>query len=358
MFPFAAHPNYKHNIRYSRVFEGKCLVLGASGFLGSHVTKLLAAQGNDVRVLVRPGSRTEAIEGLDIEVRVGNPFDEQSLRDSLADVRYVFYCIVDPRSYLRDSAPLWKTNVEELKKVLEVISSYDLEKFVFTSSLVTIGINASGVSTEADEFNWADRAPDYVKTRVAAENMVLDYARKGRVPAVACCISNTYGAEDFQPTSHGQNFIIDVVSGKMPVYFNGGAESVGIKDSARGMLAAAKHGRIGERYILSERYLKIVDHFRIVAEFAGIEPPKRCVPDWLVNVAATTGDLVGALFNKDVKLSRSSINLMRVMPKLDHSKAVRELHWKPRPVEVELEEAVAWYEGRRQLSVKRTKSGI
>jgi dihydroflavonol-4-reductase len=331
------------------VLDGKCLVLGASGFLGSHVTKQLAAQGSDVRFLVRSTSRTESIEGLNIELRRGNPFDEQTLRDSLVEVRYVFYCIVDPRSYLRDSAPLWKTNVEELKKVLEVLSSYKLEKFVFTSSLVTIGINESGVSTEADEFNWGDRAPDYVKSRVAAENMVLDYARKGRVPAVACCISNTYGAEDFQPTSHGENFIIDVVRGKMPFYFNGGSESVGIKDSARGMLAAAEHGRVGERYILSERYLKIVDHFRIVAEFAGIEPPKRRVPDWLVNLAATMGDIVGALFNRDVKLSRSSINLMRVMPKLNHSKALRELGWTPRPIEVELEEAVNWYEQRRQF---------
>jgi dihydroflavonol-4-reductase len=336
---------------------GKCLVLGATGFVGSHVTKQLVAQGNDVRALVRSLSRAESIEGVNLEIRVGNPFDEQTLRDAMVDVRYVFYCIVDPRSYLRDTAPLWKTNVEELKKVLEVMSSFDLDKFVFTSSLITIGINASGVSTEADAFNWADEAGEYGRCRVAGENLVMDYARDGRVPAVACCISNTFGAEDFQPTSHGKNFIIDVATGKMPVYINGRIECVGIKDSAQGMLAAAEHGRVGERYILSERYLTLQALFKIVAEYSGIKPPTRCVPDWLLSVAAKIGDVAAALLNRDVKLSSSSIKLTKFLPKLDHSKALRELGWEPRPVEVEIEEAVKWYKERRQFLRQKARQG-
>ncbi len=325
------------------MLDGKCLVLGASGFLGGHVTKQLVAQGNDVRVLVRKGSRTEALEGLAIERREGTPFDEQTLRDALSDVRYVFYCIVDARSWLRDNSPLWKTNVEELKKVLDIVAGCELEKFVFTSTLVTIGLNEHGPSTEADEFNWDDRAPHYVRSRVAAENMVLEYARDGRVPGVACCVSNTYGAEDFQPTPHGKSFVIDVMSGNMPVYFNGGAESVGIKDAARGLIAAAERGRTGERYIISERFLSMKEHFHIVADLAGIDPPSRCVPDWLAYTIATIGDIAGALLNRDNRLSRSSLNLMRILPKLDHSKAVRELGWQPQAVEVELQEAVNWY---------------
>ncbi len=325
------------------MLEGKCLVLGASGFLGSHVTRQLAAAGNDVRVLVRAGSRTDALHGLSIEQCEGNPFDAATLRDALVDVSHVFYCIVDARSWLRDNTPLWRTNVDELRKVLDIVAGFELEKFVFTSTLVTIGLNESGVSTEADAFNWEDIAPDYVLSRVKAEDMVLAAAREGRVPAVACCVSNTYGAEDYQPTPHGKSFVIDVVRGNMPAYFDGGAESVGIKDAARGLIAAAERGRNGERYIISERYLSMQEHFQIVAAAAGTAPPTRRLPDWLVYSIATAGDIWARLANFDNRLSRSSLNLMRTLPKLDHGKAIRELDWEPRPVEVELQEAVAWY---------------
>lgn len=328
------------------MLDGKCLVLGATGFLGSHVTRQLAAGGNDVRVVVRPGSNPEPLEGLSIERIEGNPFDADTLRGALADVRYVFYCIVDARSWLRDNTPLWKTNVEELARVLNIVAGFELEKFVFTSTLVTIGLNDGGVSTEDDVFNWAHIAPDYVLSRVKAEEMVLHAAAEGRIPAVACCVSNTYGAEDFQPTPHGKSFVIDVARGNMPAYFDGGAESVGIRDAARGLIAAAERGRSGERYIISERYLSMQEHFRIVAECAGSTAPERRLPNWLVYSIATLGDVWARVANFDNRLSRSSLNLMRTLPRLDHSKAERELGWVPRPVEMELAEAVEWYRQR------------
>lgn len=40
----------------------KKLVIGASGFLGSHVTRALVARGDDVRVLIRATSATKVID--------------------------------------------------------------------------------------------------------------------------------------------------------------------------------------------------------------------------------------------------------------------------------------------------------
>ena len=71
----------------------------------------------------------------------------------------VFYCIVDARSWLRDPAPLYRTNVAGSRIAMEVALETGVKKFVFTSSIVTIGLNPSGVASEADEFNWEDRAP-------------------------------------------------------------------------------------------------------------------------------------------------------------------------------------------------------
>ena len=51
------------------------LVIGASGFLGSHVTRQLVADGHDVRVMVRGTANTISIDDLDVTRFVGDIFD-------------------------------------------------------------------------------------------------------------------------------------------------------------------------------------------------------------------------------------------------------------------------------------------
>ena len=46
------------------VTDMKAFVTGATGFVGSHVARLLGEQGADLRLLVRPNSRRDNIEGL------------------------------------------------------------------------------------------------------------------------------------------------------------------------------------------------------------------------------------------------------------------------------------------------------
>ena len=59
------------------------LVMGASGFLGSHVTRQLVQRGDDVRVLLRRSSDTRGIDDLEVDRRYGGLFDDQALRDLL-----------------------------------------------------------------------------------------------------------------------------------------------------------------------------------------------------------------------------------------------------------------------------------
>jgi dihydroflavonol-4-reductase len=105
----------------------------------------------------------------------------------------VFYCVVDTRAWLRDPAPLYRTNVDGLRHVLDAAVDADLRRFVFTSTIGTIGIPAERrPATEEDEFNWADEGGAYVVSRVEAENLVMRCAKGRGLPAVALCVSNTY----------------------------------------------------------------------------------------------------------------------------------------------------------------------
>jgi dihydroflavonol-4-reductase len=109
------------------------LVIGASGFLDSHVTRQLVERGDTVRVLLRRTSFTVATDDLDVERCYGDVFDDSALRDAMTGCDDVFYCVVDTRAWLRDPAPLFRTNVEGLRHALDAAVVADLRRFVFTS---------------------------------------------------------------------------------------------------------------------------------------------------------------------------------------------------------------------------------
>ena len=118
----------------------KVLVMGATGFVGSHVTRKLVERGDDVRVYRRKSSNTVAIDDLDVERCYGDLRDEDAVRAAMSDRDVVFYCVVDTRFYLRDPTPLFETNVESLRRVLDVAAHADLDRFVFCSTIGTIAI--------------------------------------------------------------------------------------------------------------------------------------------------------------------------------------------------------------------------
>lgn len=309
----------------------KTLVIGASGFLGSHVTKQLVDRGADVRVLIRPTSSTRGIEGLPIEICHGDILDAPSVRSAMAGCDGVYYCVVDARPWLLDPTPLWRTNVDGLRAVLDIAVQADLMRFVYTSSIGTIGRVTDGLADETTAHNWLDVSGDYIRSRVAAEEMVLRYCAQRGLPGVAMCVANTYGPGDWLPTPHG-GLLSAAVCGKMPFYIDGyEAEVVGIEDAARAMLLAAEHGRIGERYIVSERFMSMREIFEIGCTAVGIAPPRRRVPIQAMAAASYPSSWLARLRGRETKLTPLNIRLMHIMTPLDHSKAVRELGWHPSP---------------------------
>ncbi|WP_372481330.1 NAD-dependent epimerase/dehydratase family protein [Mycolicibacterium lacusdiani] len=320
----------------------KKLVLGASGFLGSHVTRQLVANGEDVRVMLRKTSSTRGIDDLDVERRYGDVFDDAALADAMSGCDVVYHCIVDARMWLRDPAPLFRTNVEGLRHVLDAAVAADLRKFVYTSTTGTLAVSTTRPVTEDDPHDWDDGGP-YIEARVDAENLVLRYAREAGLPAVALCISTTYGPGDWQPTPHG-GLIAQVAAGRFPFYLGFSAEVVGIEDAARAMLLAAEHGRVGERYIVSDRYLSSRDVHAIAAEAVGRRAPRIGLPLPLLYAAARINDLAASVLQRDLEFAAVGIRMAELMSPLDHRKAERELGWTPRPVEESIAAAARFFQ--------------
>ncbi|MCG7610175.1 NAD-dependent dehydratase [Mycolicibacterium sp. (ex Dasyatis americana)] len=333
------------------------LVIGANGFLGSHVLRQLATadDGSEIRAMVRAGANTVGIDDLDVTRVLGDVFDTAALREAMTGCDVVYHCVVDPRGWLRDPAPLFRTNVEGTRNVLEVAAEIDgLRKFVYTSSYVTVGRKRGKRSSEDDVIDLRGVTP-YVRSRVQAEELVLQYARERGLPAVAMCVSTTYGSGDWGRTPHGA-IIAGAAFGKLPFVMSGiDLEAVGIDDAAQAMLLAAERGTPGERYLISEKMISNAEVARLAAEAAGVAPPQRSLPLPVSYALAAAGTLKGKLRGTDERLSLESLRLMRAEAELDHSKAVRELGWQPRPVEESIAEAAKFWVGLR--AAKRARNG-
>lgn len=322
------------------------LVIGANGFLGSHVTRQLVGDGHQVRAMVRSGANTTAIDDLAVERFHGDIFDDDTLRAAMAGVDDVYYCVVDARGWLRDPAPLFRTNVEGTRNVLKIAKDVQkdgaLRRFVYTSSYVTVGRRRGHVATENDTPSESGLTP-YVRSRVQAENLVLQYARDHGLPAVAMCVSTTYGSRDWGRTPHGA-IIAGAAFGKIPFVLGGiELEAVGVDDAARALILAAEHGRVGERYLVSEKMISNAEVITIAAEAAGMPAPSRTIPLPMAYVIAALGSVKAKLRGTDEKLSLNSLRLMRAEAPVDCSKARRELHWQPRPVEESIREAARFW---------------
>ncbi len=335
--------------------ERPVLVAGASGFVGSHEVKALVRQGRKVRTLFRKTSNTEAVAGLPVEIHYGDVLDPASLRAAMEGCGSVFYSVVDPRFWLTDPTPIYRNNVEGLVNAMEIALELGIERFIFTSSMGTLGFNPDGPVTEEIPFNWRDRASPYILARLEAENRFLEYCRDKGLPGVALCVANTYGPEDYGPTPHGKG-LWDVASGRMKHTLDAAAPTVDIRDVADAALLAEQNGRPGERYIIANEYISNRDFFALATAQTGNPPPKLISLQVAYAIAWVAERVFKLLGKKDQIISTDAVFLSNAFKPLDNGKARRELGWNPRPIAETVRDAVAWYAQREQSGAGESRA--
>src|ERR1700721_2369190 len=98
----------------------KIFLTGATGFVGHHVAKALAAEGADLRLLTRKSSNLANLEGIKGETVVGDLSEPESLKSALADCDAVVHVAADYRLWIPDPAPMYKANVDGTRDLLRM----------------------------------------------------------------------------------------------------------------------------------------------------------------------------------------------------------------------------------------------
>jgi dihydroflavonol-4-reductase len=333
----------------------KTLVTGATGFLGSHVARALAARGEDVRVLVRASSDLRALDGLNAEHFVGDLRDSASLASALEGVTRVFHVAADYRLWVRNPREIYESNVTGTQNLLDAARHAGVEKFVYTSTVATVAVpREGGLPNEATISSVDEMIGHYKRSKFEAEQCAVRAAGTG-LPVVIVNPTTPVGPGDWKPTPTGK-IIVDFLNGRMPGYVDTGLNFVPVEDCARGHLLAAERGRIGERYILGARNLTLKEMLDMLAAASGRPAPRWKIPYAVAYTAGCVDAGISRVLGREPQIPLEGVRMSRHKMFVDASKAERELGFAPGPIEGALERAVEWYETNGYVAAGRARA--
>src|SRR6202795_2151021 len=332
------------------------LVTDATGFLGSHVARVLAEQGADLRLLVRPTSDLRNFDDLNADRVVGDLRDAASISKALSGCDVVFHVAADYRLWVRDPDEMYRSNVEGTRSLLEAARKRGVRRVVYTSSVATMGFTSnhawtgevrphtSPVADEESPVALADMIGHYKRSKFMAEQVAVEAARSG-VDVVIVNPTTPVGERDIKPTPTGR-IVLDFVKRKFPVYVETGLNLVDATECARGHVQALEKGRAGERYILGGENLTLKQILDRLAVITGLKSPTLKLPYVFAFAAGGVGEMgTGGLLGREPRATIDAVRMGRKMMFVSSAKAERELGWRTVPVDGALRRSVDWFRG-------------
>jgi len=327
-------------------------VTGATGFLGSHVARVLAEQGAELRLLVRPTSDLRNLDGLNADRSadrvVGDLRDAASIEKALSGCDVVFHVAADYRLWVRDPDEMYRSNVEGTRSLLEAARKQGVRRVVYTSSVATMGFtsnfsaNHGNVADEQSPVGIEDMIGHYKRSKFMAEQVAVEAARSG-VDVVIVNPTTPIGERDIKPTPTGR-IVVDFLKRKFPAYVETGLNLVDATECARGHVQALEKGRSGERYILGGENLTLKQILDRLAAITGLPSPTVKLPYIFALAAGVVDEMVtGRVLGREPRATIDAVRMGRKMMFVSSAKAERELGWRTVPVDGALRRSVEWF---------------
>jgi dTDP-glucose 4,6-dehydratase len=182
-------------------WNGKAvLVTGAGGFIGSHLTERLVAEGARVRAFVRYNSRGDP--GLlaqlpaptikSIEIIAGDLCDLHTVESAVRGIDTIFHLgalIAIPYSYLHPDEVI-KTNILGTLNILSSARSQGVARVIHTSTSEVYG---TALRVPINESHPLQAQSPYSASKIGADKLAESFYRSFNLPVVTIRPFNTYG---------------------------------------------------------------------------------------------------------------------------------------------------------------------
>lgn len=314
----------------------RVLVTGATGFIGSEVTRQLVDAGADVRILRRERSRLDLLGDTSdrVEHAIGDVTQPDTVLAAMSGIEQVYhtaaYVGFGGRS---DRRALYRVNVEGTAHVVDAALANGVRRLVHTSSMAAFGRPEQpdgGVIDEESVWHRSRANSEYAASKYAAELEIYRGLAEG-LEAVIVNPALVFGVG--RPGENTRQIVDKVREGALPAVPAGGTNVVDVRDVAAGHLLAMERGRTGERYFLGSENLSWRTIIGLLARAYGTEPPRLTLPAGPALVLATLSEAFATVTRTRPLLTRETARSASRFYRYSNRKAVEELGCTFRPFE-------------------------
>lgn len=329
--------------------SSRILVTGATGHLGANLVRRLLADGDSVRVLLRPGSPTDAVDGLDVQRVSGDVRDPAAVEQAVSGCERVYHAaalVSTVSGNAEHRRALFETNVLGTKYLLDAALRCGVRRVVVTGSFSAVGYDPADPARPSNEempFDPFLSPTPYSASKAAAEHQAWQAAARGLdvVVAVSCAI---LGPNDFVPSRMG-GVLCAFARGDLLAYIPGGFPWVGARDIVEGHVLAMNRGRSGERYIFATEYRTMDDVLGLFETVTGRKRPRLRLPPPAMAIMARAADpfVTRWIPPERHRLTPAAVRILSQQRRADIGKARRELGYEPTSIEAAIGEAYEWF---------------
>lgn len=323
----------------------RCLVTGATGFLGSHLLQALRADGHEVQCLVRRNAPSVTDAGA-TAIR-GDVLDPEAVSRATEGCEVVFH-LAGRVQHTGEPTGLYDVHIGGTRNVVEAAAAHGVRRVVHMSTSGTVAVStADTIACDSAPYaletvrNWP-----YYLSKIYAEKVAFEAHRKGKVEVIVISPSLLLGPNDDRLSSSKVlvRFLKKEVGGIPP----GGLNLVDVRDAAAATLAAATRGEAGTRYLLGGPNMTLDAFFVLLQRVSGVSAPTLKVPS---AANSLTARILGAV--EDWADTDADEGVAYAMAGhywyLDSRRATADLGFDARPPEQTLRDAVEWLRSRGPL---------
>lgn len=329
----------------------KVFITGADGVLGNNLVRILLERSCDIRVFIEEGRKAAYLEELDVEKYYGSILDYNGLQEAVQGCDIIIHAAAKTDTWPPRHLDYWKVNLEGTRNIIAAAREAGVKRLLHIGTANSFG--------PGDEKNPGDETRpyasgryklDYMSSKYAAQELVLDAVEKGGLDAVVLNPTFMIGPYDAKPSSG--TMILAVNDGRMPGYPPGGRNFVYVKDVAVAIANAMEKGKNGECYILGNENLSYKQAFGKMAAALDVKAPARKIPRLLTLAYGGLLSTASSLFRFTPSVTYPLALISTEKHYYTSKKAVNELDMPQTPLEEALREAVAWFRDHGYMNKK------
>jgi dihydroflavonol-4-reductase len=321
----------------------KIFLTGATGFVGHHVARAAAAEGAELRMLVRKTSNLKNLEGIRGETHVGDLSEPELIRPALEGCDAVMHVAADYRLWIPRPDEMYKANVEGTRELLRLAREAGVRRVVYTSSVATMHFRTDGIVINEDTpVSIKDMVGHYKRSKFLAEREAIKAAQAGQ-QVMILNPTTPIGPNDLKPTPTGRIFV-DFLKGKFPAYMDTGLNLVDVGEVARTHVAALTVGTPGKRYILGGENLTLKQILDKMSAITGIPSPTVKIPFGVAATYAFFEEMItGRMRGKEPRATLQEVRMGRKKMFASSARAQQELDFRIVPVYPAMRAAIEWF---------------